>query len=133
MHAGTIIGIDLGTTNSCVAVMEGKVRIASGPLATVHDLQRGFFAVQTAKVIENAEGMRTTPSIVAFTDKGERLVGLPAKRQVCRGHELVKPPAQWWMSCKDDSMEGMPVGQGMLAESDMLHVPALVHALMRSP
>jgi molecular chaperone DnaK len=89
MHAGTIIGIDLGTTNSCVAVMEGKVRIASGPLATVHDLQRGFFAVQTAKVIENAEGMRTTPSIVAFTDKGERLVGLPAKRQVCRGHELV--------------------------------------------
>jgi len=54
-----VIGIDLGTTNSCVAVMEGKV----------------------AKVIENAEGMRTTPSIVAFTDKGERLVGMPAKRQ----------------------------------------------------
>jgi len=54
-----VIGIDLGTTNSCVAVMEGK----------------------TAKVIENAEGMRTTPSIVAFTDKGERLVGMPAKRQ----------------------------------------------------
>lgn len=54
-----IIGIDLGTTNSCVAVMEGK----------------------TPKVIENAEGARTTPSVVAFTDKGERLVGLPAKRQ----------------------------------------------------
>ncbi|KAK9828783.1 hypothetical protein WJX72_002060 [[Myrmecia] bisecta] len=54
-----IIGIDLGTTNSCVAVMEGK----------------------TPKVIENAEGQRTTPSIVAFTEKGERLVGLPAKRQ----------------------------------------------------
>uniref|UniRef100_A0A061RYD5 Molecular chaperone DnaK n=1 Tax=Tetraselmis sp. GSL018 TaxID=582737 RepID=A0A061RYD5_9CHLO len=54
-----VIGIDLGTTNSCVAVMEGKA----------------------AKVIENAEGMRTTPSIVAFTDKGERLVGMPAKRQ----------------------------------------------------
>src|SRR5436190_7549605 len=54
-----VIGIDLGTTNSCVAVMEGK----------------------TPKVIENAEGMRTTPSIVAFTDEGERLVGQPAKRQ----------------------------------------------------
>lgn len=54
-----VIGIDLGTTNSCVAVMEGK----------------------TAKVIENAEGQRTTPSVVAFTDKGERLIGLPAKRQ----------------------------------------------------
>jgi len=60
MAAGNeVIGIDLGTTNSCVAVMEGK----------------------TAKVIENAEGQRTTPSVVAFTDKGERLVGLPAKRQ----------------------------------------------------
>src|ERR1700678_4058531 len=56
---GKVIGIDLGTTNSCVAVMEGK----------------------TPKVIENAEGMRTTPSIVAFTDDGERLVGQPAKRQ----------------------------------------------------
>lgn len=56
---GAVIGIDLGTTNSCVAVMEGK----------------------QAKVIENAEGARTTPSYVAFTKDGERLVGMPAKRQ----------------------------------------------------
>lgn len=56
---GVVIGIDLGTTNSCVAVMEGKA----------------------AKVIENAEGARTTPSVVAFTADGERLVGMPAKRQ----------------------------------------------------
>ena len=59
LSQGPVVGIDLGTTNSCVAVMEGK----------------------TAKVIENAEGARTTPSVVAFTKHGERLVGLPAKRQ----------------------------------------------------
>ncbi|KAI6145549.1 heat shock protein [Pisolithus tinctorius] len=56
---GPVVGIDLGTTNSCVAVMEGK----------------------QARVIENSEGARTTPSVVAFTKHGERLVGLPAKRQ----------------------------------------------------
>uniref|UniRef100_A0A0D9VLP2 Uncharacterized protein n=1 Tax=Leersia perrieri TaxID=77586 RepID=A0A0D9VLP2_9ORYZ len=54
-----VIGIDLGTTNSCVSVMEGK----------------------NPKVIENSEGTRTTPSVVAFNQKGERLVGTPAKRQ----------------------------------------------------
>ncbi|GAA5928295.1 Hsp70 family protein [Sporobolomyces koalae] len=57
--SGPVIGMDLGTTNSCVALMEGKV----------------------PRVLENSEGGRTTPSVVAFTKEGERLVGLPAKRQ----------------------------------------------------
>lgn len=58
--SGPVIGIDLGTTNSCVAVIEGK----------------------NPRVIENAEGARTTPSVVAFTKDGELLVGQTAKRQV---------------------------------------------------
>jgi len=62
---GRIIGIDLGTTNSCVAVMEGG----------------------EPKVIQNSEGQRTTPSIVAFTSKGERLVGQPAKNQMITNPE----------------------------------------------
>ncbi|MAR56333.1 MAG: molecular chaperone DnaK [Rickettsiales bacterium] len=62
---GKVIGIDLGTTNSCVAIMDGS----------------------QAKVIENSEGQRTTPSIVAFTADGERLVGHPAKRQAVTNPE----------------------------------------------
>jgi len=62
---GHVIGIDLGTTNSCVSVMEGS----------------------TPKVIENAEGVRTTPSVVAFTPEGERLVGAPARRQAVTNSE----------------------------------------------
>jgi molecular chaperone DnaK len=62
---GKVIGIDLGTTNSCVAVMDGK----------------------DPKVIENAEGARTTPSMVAFSSEGERLVGQPAKRQAVTNPE----------------------------------------------
>lgn len=62
---GKIIGIDLGTTNSCVAIMEGG----------------------DPKVLTNAEGGRTTPSVVAFTDKGERLIGMLAKRQAVTNPE----------------------------------------------
>ena len=65
LNMSKVIGIDLGTTNSCVAVMEGS----------------------SAKVIENAEGARTTPSMVAFTQNGERLVGQPAKRQAVTNPE----------------------------------------------
>ena len=61
----TVIGIDLGTTNSCVAIMDGK----------------------EPKVIENVEGSRTTPSMVAFTDNNEQLVGQPAKRQAVTNPE----------------------------------------------
>ena len=60
-----VIGIDLGTTNSCVAVMEGA----------------------QAKVLENTEGARTTPSVVAFTDNEEKLIGQPAKRQAVTNPE----------------------------------------------
>ena len=60
-----VIGIDLGTTNSCVAIMEGG----------------------SGKVIENSEGARTTPSVVAFTNSNERLVGIPAKRQAVTNPE----------------------------------------------
>lgn len=62
---GRIIGIDLGTTNSCVAVMEGNDSV----------------------VIQNSEGQRTTPSVVAYTDKGERLVGQPARNQMITNPE----------------------------------------------
>ena len=60
-----VIGIDLGTTNSCVAIMDGT----------------------QAKVLENAEGARTTPSVVAFLEKDEKLVGQPAKRQAVTNPE----------------------------------------------
>ena len=62
---GKVIGIDLGTTNSCVAVMDGAA----------------------PRVVENAEGARTTPSMVAFSEDGERLVGQPAKRQAVTNPE----------------------------------------------
>ena len=62
---GKVIGIDLGTTNSCFAIMDGK----------------------DARVIENAEGARTTPSMVAFTQSGEKLVGQSAKRQAVTNPE----------------------------------------------
>jgi molecular chaperone DnaK len=61
-----VIGIDLGTTNSCVAIMEGG----------------------QPKVLENAEGARTTPSVIAFTEGGERLIGLPARRQAVNNPEF---------------------------------------------
>ncbi|EGC39496.1 hypothetical protein DICPUDRAFT_45156 [Dictyostelium purpureum] len=63
--SGHVIGIDLGTTNSCVAVMDGA----------------------DARVLENAEGGRTTPSVVAFTEDGQKIVGLPAKRQMVTNAE----------------------------------------------
>ena len=79
---GKIIGIDLGTTNSCVAVMEGGEPI----------------------VIANSEGQRTTPSVVAFTDKGERLVGQPAKNQMVTNPENTVYSIKRFIGCKYGEM-----------------------------
>ena len=77
-----IIGIDLGTTNSCVAVMEGGKPV----------------------VIANAEGARTTPSVVAFTKNGERLVGEPAKRQAVTNADKTISSIIWVQIIKHPSM-----------------------------
>jgi molecular chaperone DnaK len=94
-----VIGIDLGTTNSCVAVMEGK----------------------TPKVIENAEGARTTPSVVAFTGDGERIVGQPAKRQA------VTNPENTFFAIK--RLIGRPFSDPMVAK-DIGLVP---YKIMKAP
>lgn len=89
---GTVIGIDLGTTNSCVSIMDGKTPI----------------------VIENSEGHRTTPSMVAFTDNEERLVGEPAKRQVVTNSQRTIYEVKRLIGRKFDD----PV-----TKEDMKHVP----------
>ena len=81
---GKIIGIDLGTTNSCVAVMEGSEPV----------------------VIPNSEGHRTTPSIVAFTDGGERKVGDPAKRQAITNPKRTVFSIKRFMGEQYDKVQG---------------------------
>ena len=81
---GKIIGIDLGTTNSCFAVMEGGDPV----------------------VISNAEGGRTTPSVVAFTDKGETLVGQVAKRQAVTNPRNTIYSIKRFMGRKHDEVRG---------------------------
>ncbi len=81
---GKIIGIDLGTTNSCVSVMEGNEPV----------------------VIQNSEGGRTTPSVVAFTKDGERLVGAPAKRQAITNPENTVASAKRFMGRMFDEVKG---------------------------
>src|SRR3954464_14243763 len=85
---GKIIGIDLGTTNSCVAVMEGG----------------------KPTVIPNAEGHRTTPSIVAFTKTGERLVGHVAKRQAITNAERTVYSIKRFMGKNGSEVEGEKKG-----------------------
>ena len=80
---GKIIGIDLGTTNSCVAIMEGGQPI----------------------VIQNSEGQRTTPSIVAFTDREERLVGQPAKNQMVTNAENTVSSIKRFMGRRFDEVQ----------------------------
>ncbi|MCK4515040.1 MAG: Hsp70 family protein, partial [Spirochaetaceae bacterium] len=79
---GRIIGIDLGTTNSCVAVMEGGEPV----------------------VIQNSEGQRTTPSMVAYTSKGERLVGQPAKNQMVTNPENTVYSIKRFMGRRQDEV-----------------------------
>ena len=85
-----VIGIDLGTTNSCVAVMDGK----------------------ESRVLENSEGARTTPSIVAFTKDGERLVGASAKRQAVTNPEATLYAIKRLIgrSFKDEQVQKMAKG-----------------------
>ena len=81
---GKIIGIDLGTTNSCVSVMEGN----------------------EPTVIINSEGKRTTPSVVAFTDSGERKIGDPAKRQAITNPTKTIYSIKRFMGCTYDQVGG---------------------------
>ena len=87
---GKIIGIDLGTTNSCVAVMEGGKPV----------------------VIANTEGLRTTPSIVAFTKNGERLVGDPAKRQAVTNADKTISSIKTLLTCRSDNIRRQSGGCG---------------------
>lgn len=92
--AGDVIGIDLGTTNSCVSVMVSKSYVYCKPLLSKSDFMHVFTNSITLfqegrnpRVIENSEGARTTPSVVAFSADGERLVGMAARRQAVTNPE----------------------------------------------
>jgi len=89
---GHVIGVDLGTTNSCVSVMEGS----------------------TPKVIENSEGFRTTPSVIAFTSDGERLVGAPARRQAVTNPTNTLYASKRYIGRRFDDKE---------VQKDIKHVP----------
>ena len=116
---GRVIGIDLGTTNSCMAVLEGG----------------------EPSVIENAEGGRTTPSVVAFTKDGERLVGTPAKRQAVTNPENTVFSAKRFMGRKGSEVsEEMtmvpyavtsgPNGDARINAGDKEHSPEEVSAMI---
>ena len=118
---GKIIGIDLGTTNSCVAVMEGG----------------------EPKVIANVEGNRTTPSVVAFTDKGERLVGQVAKRQAVTnptktifamkrliGRKFTDPEVQKSLKVSPFKISEGPNGRSAIQVEDKSYTPAELSAMV---
>src|SRR4029078_10569894 len=91
---GKVIGIDLGTTNSCVAILEGGV----------------------TQIVPNKEGGRTTPSVVAFTEKGERLIGQIAKRQAITNSANTIYAVKRLMGRKFDSAEVERARQGCSSE-----------------
>ncbi|KAK1666972.1 hypothetical protein QYE76_055131 [Lolium multiflorum] len=110
-----VIGIDLGTTNSCVSVMEGK----------------------SAKVIENSEGTRTTPSVVAFSQKGERIVGTPAKRQSVTNPQMsgggARRVLEAWRLGVVKYGDALKLQERLVADRRAGRVPDLVLSLQHPP
>ncbi len=118
-----VIGIDLGTTNSCVAIMDGK----------------------NPKVLENAEGARTTPSVVAFSSDGERLIGMPARRQAVTnpehtffaikrliGRTFDDPMVKKDMGLVPYAITKGPTGDAYVQGRDKAYSPAEVSAMILS-
>lgn len=102
--SGPVIGIDLGTTNSCVSYVASHICVTANnsfsELCNLADCDISIYEAGSPKVLENSEGARTTPSVVAFTKDGERLVGQPARRQaVVNGENTIFASKRFVVFC----------------------------------